>query len=145
MAEVSLVRLYVMRAGYLLWAVLLGSMIWPRLIEHDPSWPLMNSVVASLLGALAALALLGVRYPLQMIPLLLFELLWKSIWLIAVALPLQLSGQLDAARQETAMECLMGVVIFPLIIPWPYVFAHYVKKPGDRWKAKSARTTSEAL
>jgi hypothetical protein len=21
-----------------------------------------------------------------------------------------------------------------VVIPWTYVFAHYVKQPGDRWK-----------
>jgi hypothetical protein len=27
----------------------------------------------------------------------------------------------------------MVVILIPLI-PWPYVFAHYVLKHGDRWK-----------
>jgi len=26
----------------------------------------------------------------------------------------------------------MGIIV-PLILPWRYVFANYVKKPGDRW------------
>jgi len=29
---------------------------------------------------------------------------------------------------------VMGVVLVPLVVPWPYVVAHYVKKPGDRWR-----------
>jgi hypothetical protein len=33
---------------------------------------------------------------------------------------------------ETVKACLMAVVI-PFIIPWHYVLANYVKKPGDRW------------
>jgi hypothetical protein len=138
MTDVSLFRLYLMRAGYLFWALALGSDIWPDLINHPASWPLPNSVTASLLGALAALALLGVRYPLQMLPLLLFELLWKAIWLIAVALPLWLSGELDAARSESAFACIMGVVIVPIVVPWPYVYAHYVKKSGNPWRHAAA-------
>ncbi len=69
-----------------------------------------------------------------MLPLLLFELVWKSIWLIAIALPLWCAHQLDADALETVRACLMGIVIFPIAIPWPYVLANYVKKPGDRWK-----------
>ena len=42
--------------------------------------------------------------------------------------------QLDAETMSTVFDCLLGVVICPIVIPWPYVFEHYVKKPGDRWR-----------
>lgn len=131
--EVSTFRLYLMRALYLLICVGLGSIVWPRIVNHA-RWDVMEGVAFSLLAALSALAALGVRYPLQMLPLLLFELLWKAIWLIAVALPLWLDHQLDAETMSTVFDCLLGVVICPIVIPWPYVFEHYVKKPGDRWR-----------
>lgn len=31
----------------------------------------------------------------------------------------------------------MGVIV-PVVIPWSYVFANYVKKPGDRWGRRAA-------
>lgn len=133
MTEVSLFRLYLMRAMYLFMVVGLGIYIWPAIINHAPSWPLMNSVVSSLLGALAVLAAFGIRYPLQMLPVLLFELIWKAIWLIAVALPLWSADQIVADTADTVRECLLGVILL-FVIPWPYVFANYIKKPGDRWK-----------
>ena len=89
-----------------------------------------------MLTAVSLLAALGIRYPLQMLPLLFFELVWKSIWLIAVALPLWSAGRLDPATMETVKACLMGVVLVPLVLPWGYVWANYVKKPGDRWRAQ---------
>jgi hypothetical protein len=61
-------------------------------------------------------------------------LLWKAIWLVAIALPLWTAHQLDAETMETVKACLMGIVLCPLVIPWPYVLADYVRKPGDRWK-----------
>ncbi len=130
--EVSLVRLYVLRAVYLLLLVGLALTIWPLLFDQRPGWPLMNSVVASMLTALSLLAALGIRYPLQMLPLLLFELLWNTIWLLAVALPAWQAGRLDAAMSSTIFDCL-PVVLVLLAVPWPYVFRHYVKKAGDRW------------
>ena len=81
MTEISLFRLYALRAAYLLLAVGLAATVWPLIINHPPQWPLMNSVVCSLLAAVSVLAAIGIRYPLQMLPILLFELLWKSIWL----------------------------------------------------------------
>lgn len=132
-AAVSVFRLYALRAAYLLLIVGLGSEIWPAMIHHAKAWTLWHGVADSLLAALSALAVLGIRYPLQMLPLLFFEMLWKSIWLIAIALPLWSAHQMDADTAETVQACLMGV-IFPIVIPWPYVFVNYMKRRGDRWK-----------
>src|SRR6266566_6186703 len=131
-AEESTFRLYLLRGLYLLICIGLGSMIWPLMFHHRP-WSVMHGVANSLLAALSALMALGIRYPLQMLPLLLFELLWKTIWLVAIALPLWYAHQLDAETMETVQACLIGVILCPLVIPWPYVLATYVKKPGDRW------------
>ena len=133
MTQVSLLRLYALRATYLLLIVGLGIDVWPGIIHHEKPWGLMLGVVQCVLAAVSLLALLGLRYPLQMLPLLLFELVWKSIWLIVVAIPLWSAGQMDAKTWETAVACLMGV-IFPIVIPWPYVFANYGMKHGDRWR-----------
>jgi hypothetical protein len=132
-SELSLLRLYALRAGYLLLVAGLGPMIWPGIIHHDKPWGLMQGVVHCMLAALSALAVLGLRYPLRMLPLLFFELAWKTIWLIVVAFPLWSTHRMDADTLETANECLMAVV-FLAVIPWPYVVAHYVMKPGDRWR-----------
>jgi hypothetical protein len=72
-----------------------------------------------------------------MLPLLLFEVAWKAIWLSAVALPLWLAHRMDAATSETAIECLMAA-IFLAIIPWGYVYRTYVTADGDRWGARAA-------
>ena len=134
MTDVSTFRLYVLRATYLLLFVGLAFDQWPSLIHHPDTWTLMRGVVCALLSAVSLLAVLGLRYPLQMLPLLLFEVVWKSIWLIAFALPLWSAHRIDANAGETVKTLLGSIVFFPLVIPWPYVFAHYVRKPGDRWR-----------
>ena len=93
----------------------------------------MNSVVCSLLAAVSVLAAFGIRYPLQMLPVLLFEVVWKSIWLIAVALPLWSANQLDARAWETVRDCFFGAILIPLI-PWRHVVAQYMTRPGERWR-----------
>ncbi len=138
MSEPSLLRIYLMRAMYAFMATGLALTIWPGIVSHELSTPLMSGVVDALLGALGVLALLGIRYPVQMIPLLLFEFLWKAIWLIAYALPLQASGSLDPATTETIVACLMGVIPIPLILPWRYVIARYVTQRGNRWTRAAA-------
>ena len=132
MTRMSLLRLHALRAGYLLLVVGLGLTVWPGIIHHDHPWSLPVGVVRCMLGALSLLSILGLRYPLQMLPLLLFELVWKTIWLTAIALPLWWADRMDAGAQETAIECLMAV-IFIVVIPWRYVFETYVARRGDRW------------
>jgi hypothetical protein len=143
MKDVSTVRLCVLRATYLLIAGGQAVVTWPSIISHSPQWPLMSSVVACMLGAMALIAALGIRYSLQMIPILLFELAWKTIWLTAVALPLWLGGTMDARTAETAGECLMVVIVL-VALPWRYVVANYVLKDGERWATtRSAHATDK--
>ncbi len=95
-----------------------------------------------MLVALSLLWFLGLRYPLQMLPVLLFEIAWKFIWMIAVVLPLWVSDQLDPATLTVFYACL--VVVIPLaVIPWRYVVAHYVIKPGDPWRSDRHRAVSD--
>src|SRR5450432_2840115 len=96
MSDVSTFRLYLLRATYLLIAVGLGITIWPDLVQHALAGNPTPRATPSLLAGVSLLALLGLRFPLRMLPLLLFELIWKSIWLIAVALPLWNAHQIDA-------------------------------------------------
>jgi hypothetical protein len=135
--DISIARLNVLRAGYLLIAAGLAATIWPTLIDHDASWPHMNSVVGAMLGALSLLAFLGLRHPLRMLPILLFELAWKAIWLGLVALPFWTAGQLDERATSTVVDCLVAVVLIPLI-PWRYVVTTYVRSPGAPWRRTSA-------
>jgi hypothetical protein len=68
-----------------------------------------------------------------MVPLLLFELTWKAIYLVAFALPLWRAQQIDVAVAADIRAVLMVVIFVPLI-PWRYVFAQYVVKGGEPWR-----------
>jgi hypothetical protein len=129
--EVSLLRLYVMRATYLLLVVGVGAIILPPLVSHET---MARGVIPSLLGAVWVLAFLGLRYPLQMLPLLMFEFVWKTIWLLDFGLEQWLSGQRPPTFAEDSFNIVLGVVLMPLVIPWGYVWRRYVKQPGDRWR-----------
>src|SRR5215210_3973726 len=132
-SEVSTFRLYLLRAMYAFTFVGLVLARWPEILNPPPGISHPSTVVAMFLGALSLLAVLGIRYPLQMLPLLFFELLWKVMWLVAWGLPLWSTQQLAADSEQTLISNLVGVVLVPLAIPWGYVFKQYVKAPGDPW------------
>jgi hypothetical protein len=131
--EVSLFRLYTLRAAYFVMAAGLCVTIWPAVIHHTSAFAATHGVQCALLAGLGATAALGLRYPVQMLPVLLFELIWKAIYLAAFALPLWSAHEINATTAEDIKAVLMVVIFIPLI-PWRYVFAHYVLKHGDRWK-----------
>jgi hypothetical protein len=130
--EVPTWRLHALRAMYALVIVGLATVVWPQFFHRSEPWPLAGGVKSCMLVAFSLLALVGLRYPLQMLPILLWELSWKTIWLLAIAAPLWLSGRMDEGTQGTAIECSL-VVLVALVIPWRFVFDHYVRKQGDRW------------
>ena len=132
MTEVSPIRLWVMRAMYLLMAVGIGNMVWPLIVSHPPTVPLMTGVAWALIGTIGLLSLLGLRYPLRMLPLLLVELIWKAIWLVAFAGPRWLDGTLDEPMRTSVFETAFGGLLL-LVIPWRYFWANYVVRPGDPW------------
>ena len=73
-------RLNLMRGGYLLMAI--GTFVVKGpLLPHVSSLPAIEGATVCILIALALLAFLGVRYPIGMLPILMFEVLWKVLWL----------------------------------------------------------------
>lgn len=131
--EVSILYLYLLRAVYLLIGIGMGIQVWPGIFHHDHV-ELMRSVTRSMLAGMTLLMFVGVRYPLQMLPLLFFEFAWKAIWLLSFAVPLYLGNQLGPDELASVQACLIGVIVVPIAIPWKYAFNHYILRHGDRWK-----------
>lgn len=129
--EVSLVRLYVIRATALAGAIALGADNLPALIWPDP---VGRGMITAILGGLWVMTLTAIRYPLKMVPILLFEFVWKLIWLLRFGLPQWLAG----AGSPRLGQDLLDIGLFPfvllLVIPWGYVWRHYVREPAERWR-----------
>jgi hypothetical protein len=68
-----------------------------------------------------------------MLPLLVYELLWKMVWLCGIALPLWAANQVDADTRKAFFEIAPVIILF-LLLPWGYIFSNYLKKPEDRWR-----------
>ncbi len=126
-------RLYTLRACYFVLAAGLGGYVWPSVLNHTSGFAETEGIRCALLAGLGAAAVLGFRYPVQMLPLLLFELIWKAIYLAGFALPLWRAHQINDAVAANIQAVLMVVIFIPLI-PWRYVWAHYVLQRGDRWR-----------
>jgi hypothetical protein len=125
-------RLNAMRVGYLVMGGGLVVFKWPELLNHA-SWELKEGTVVTMLVAMSVLALLGLRYPQRMLPILLFEVGWKLLWLGTVALPLWLDGNLTGATLEQTNAVLVVAIVI-VVIPWRHVVSQFVLARGERWR-----------
>jgi hypothetical protein len=132
-SELSLLRIYLLRAFYLIITMGLGVVIWPIVIYHSSDFAIHHGVRFALLAGLGAISALGIRYPVKMLPILLFEFLWKTIYLLFFALPLWRAGQITDAVMEDVFSIGLVVIFWPLV-PWGYVIKNYLLMSGDRWK-----------
>jgi hypothetical protein len=128
-------RVNVMRIGYALMGVGLAFIKWPLYFQNGgvAALPVYEGVVAALLTAMGLLAFLGLRYPLQMLPLLVLETLWKLIWLAAVGVPALMAGDMSE-QMSTVFGSVMLVVVILAVTPWDYVWKRFVWAPGTTWR-----------
>ncbi|HEV7660798.1 MAG TPA: hypothetical protein VGO55_13245 [Allosphingosinicella sp.] len=129
--EVSLVRMYVIRVGCLASAIALGSSNLPDLIWPDP---MARGMITAILGGLLVMVTIGIRYPLKMVPIFLFEFVWKTIWLLRFGLPQWMAGTGSPRLSQDLIDIGLFPIVVGLIIPWGYVWRHYVKAPAERWR-----------
>lgn len=132
-APVSSFQLYLLRAAYLLLVIGLGISVWPTIMHHA-RWDVWEGVAKSVFAATSLLAILGIRYPLKMLPLLLFELIWKSIWFLSVVLPLLARHARITSDTAALIQNALLALVFLVVIPWDYVYAQYLREPGDPWR-----------
>jgi hypothetical protein len=125
--ELSADRLYAMKALYLLTGIGLGLSVWPEMIHPRKPWDPLDGVAFSFWAALSLLMLLGVRFPVRMLPLMLLQLFYKLTCLVGVGYPLWSAGHLDPAASELIKACAIGAALDLIVIPWPYVLDNYVK------------------
>ncbi len=69
----------------------------------------------------------------RLLPILLFEVTWKLIWLGVVALPLWSDGNLEGAFRTQA-GAILWVAIIIVVIPWGYAVRTYAAAPGEPWR-----------
>ncbi len=133
MKDLSLFRLYVLRGMYLFIVVGLGIFLWPDVLRGHSQWGVTQGQASCMLAAFSLMCLMGLRYPVQMLPILLWEVTWKTLWLVLVPLPQWRAGHIEDAIKPSLFAISMVVIVYAAI-PWGYVFRRYAKADGERWR-----------
>src|SRR5689334_2533324 len=125
MRPLSTLRLTLLRACYAVLVVGLSLRYAPVFLDGLSGLPRMDGVVVALLSAMGILAVVGLFSPIRMLPLLVFEIGWKLIWVSAVAVPKWLDGSLDEATLSILINCAVALP-FVFIVPWRYMAKTFI-------------------
>ncbi|OJJ23053.1 hypothetical protein BKI52_01490 [marine bacterium AO1-C] len=79
-------------------------------------------LVGALWGAIFVLSILGLFFPTNMSLILLFQLIYKSSWLLFAALPAMLNN--EPYPKAMATFFVVWVLVLPFVIPWKTLFAY---------------------
>ncbi len=120
------INIYLLRLIYFLILVFVGSDTWLSIINHQGPWDPTKAVAFCVWASYATLSVLGLIHPLKMLPIVIFMIFYKSLWVIAVAYPLWRAGALAGSPAEAMANIFIWAPLVGLFVPWGYVFRNYV-------------------
>ena len=127
------IQIYALRLGFLLVLVFVGNTSWRSILNHQGDWDPLPAAAVAMWASCSLLSLVGIFRPLQMLPLVLFEIGYKLLWLAIVARPLWSANRLAGSPAEALTYSFLPVVVPIVGVPWGYVFRKYIRgRPGQQ-------------
>lgn len=126
------INIYLLRLLFALMFVFLTYESWSTIFNHTGPWDGTKAAAWCMWGSYSVISFIGILRPLKMLPIVLFEIVYKVAWLLIVTYPLWIKGELAGS----AVEGMAGVyiwIVFPIVaMPWRYFFRNYilVRKKG---------------
>lgn len=120
------INIYLLRLFYFLMAAFVATDSWTAIIAHEGPWDRFRAMSICVWAAYGTLGVLGLIHPLRWLPIMLFMIFYKSLWLIVVAYPLWRANTLAGSPAEEMAGAFMGVPLAMIAVPWKYVFENFV-------------------
>jgi hypothetical protein len=123
------INIYLLRLLYFLMLVFVAKDSWTAILTHQGQWNHLEALAWCVFAAYTSLSILGLINPLKMLPIILFEIFYKSIWLIIVAYPLWSAHKLVGSPAEQMTYAFLWLPLPLIATPWAYVFRTYFSFP----------------
>lgn len=120
------INIYSLRVLFFLMFVFLSFSSWSVIFQNDGTWGVLDAVAWCMFGSYSAISIIGILRPLKMLPIVLFMIIYKVTWLMAMAYPLWIKGELIGSSAEGMARIFIWVVFPILIMPWKYFFRTYL-------------------
>ena len=120
------INIYLLRVLYFLMFVGVGLQTWGTIINHQGPWDHTKAVAFCVWAAYPTLSIFGLLRPLRWLPIVIFMIFYKTLWVVVVAYPLWRAGTLAGSPANEMAHVFIGAPFIILIVPWIYVFKNYV-------------------
>jgi hypothetical protein len=120
------VNIYLLRVLYFLMFVGVGLQTWGAIINHQGPWDHIKAVAFCVWAAYPTLSVFGLLKPLRWLPIVIFMIFYKTLWVAAVAYPLWRTGTLAGSPADEMAHIFVWAPVIALIVPWGYVFRTFV-------------------
>src|SRR4051794_28173228 len=94
------IQVHLLRLLYFLMAAFVATQAWPTILGHQGPWDHARAVAWCVWAAYPTMAVFGLAQPLRMLPIMVFMIFYKSLWLLVVAYPLWKAGTLIGSPAE---------------------------------------------
>lgn len=120
------INVYLLRILFTLMFLFVTYDAWSRILHHTGTWDNVTAAAWCMWGAYSVISFIGIIYPLKMLPIVLFEIIYKLTWLIIVAYPLWIKNQLIGSPAEGMTHAFLWVVLPIVAMPWRYFFRTHI-------------------
>jgi len=124
--DVSRINIYLLRLLFTLMFVFLSYDSWSHILTHSGTWQNTDAAAWCMWGSCSLISIIGIIRPLKMLPIVLFEIVYKVAWLMVVAYPLWVKDELAGSSAEEMAGVFIWVVLPILAMPWRYFFATHI-------------------
>jgi hypothetical protein len=123
------INIYLLRVLYFLMFVGVAFEAWKTIITHEGPWDHTRAVAWCVWAAYPTLSIFGLLRPLRWLPIVIFMIFYKTLWVIVVAYPLWRAGTLVGSPAEEMAHIFVWAPVITIIVPWVYVFKNFVMWP----------------
>lgn len=120
------INIYLLRLLFLLIVVFVASDSWSAILKHKGQWDHVRAAAVCMWAAYSVLSIFGLINPLKWLPIVMFDIVYKIIWLVIVAYPLWSTNQLAGSPAEEMTYAFAWVILPIVAMPWAYAFRIYI-------------------
>ena len=120
------INIYLLRLLFLLVVVFVASDSWSTILKHQGQWDHVKAAAVCMWAAYSVLSIFGLINPLKWLPIVMFDIVYKIIWLVIVAYPLWSTNLLAGSPAEEMTYAFLWVILPIVAMPWAYAFRTHV-------------------
>jgi hypothetical protein len=120
------INIYLLRLLFTLMFLFLSYDSWSHIIVHTGAWDVTDAAAWCMWGSCSIISFIGIIKPLKMLPIVLFEIVYKITWLLIVAFPLWAKNQLAGSPAAYTTNVFMLVILPILAMPWGYFYKNFI-------------------